>query len=106
MNSAGFDPANWSHWLLLGCCGALSIYALMLSWRWNESKRTRRKWHRRMKAQRRQIEQRRIGQIQIEQKQVEHRKVELARQLATNSYEASRSLQKRLNLSTRDASQK
>ena len=76
MDSTGFDPTNWSHWLLLGCCAVTSAWVLMLSWRWNEHQRMRRKWHKR---------------AQVEQRQIEQKRAELKRQMATNLlYGASR----------------
>lgn len=85
MDSAGFDPANWSHWLLLGCCAAAATWVLMLSWRWNEHQRMRRKWHKR---------------VQAEQSQIEQRRAELKRQMAANLlYEASHPPQEELRLS-------
>ena len=56
MDSAGFDPANWSHWLLVTCFIALSAWGLVLSWQWGATNRMRRKWNKRMRAERRRIE--------------------------------------------------
>jgi hypothetical protein len=42
MNSAGFDPAHWSHWLLIGCFLGLSSWGLYLSWQWRNAAMTQR----------------------------------------------------------------
>ena len=56
MDSTSFDPANWSHWLLVGCFVGVSACGLMLSWRWGRTKRLRRKWDRRLRVERRRTE--------------------------------------------------
>ena len=55
MNSAGFSPTNWSHWLLIGSFAAVSAWGLTLSWCWGAEARARRKWKMRMQAERRRI---------------------------------------------------
>lgn len=56
MDNAGFSPTNWSHWLLVGGFVAVSVWGLVLSWRWGEKVRARRKWNRRVRAERRRVE--------------------------------------------------
>ena len=70
MDSAGFDPANWSHWLLVACFIALSAWGLLLSWQWGAAGRTRRKWNKRMRAERKQIELARQLAVEDESRQL------------------------------------
>ncbi len=42
MDSAGFDPTRWHHWLLLGCFIGVSIWGVSLSWQWRRAARVRR----------------------------------------------------------------
>ncbi len=43
MDSAGFDPTRWNHWLLIGCFISVSIWGLYLSWQWSAEARLKRK---------------------------------------------------------------
>ena len=43
MDSAGFDPTRWNHWLLIGCFVSLSTWGLYLSWQWRAEARLQRK---------------------------------------------------------------
>ncbi|PZO22739.1 MAG: hypothetical protein DCF25_02165 [Leptolyngbya foveolarum] len=87
MDNAHFDPAHWSHWLLIACFLTISAWGLMLSWQWSAVNRTRRKWNQRLQAER--------------------RRTELARQLAVDSPAVLRSLPKVMQLSAaRDALRK
>lgn len=42
MDSAGFDPNSWYHWLLLGCFIGVSIWGLSLSWQWRTEAKVKR----------------------------------------------------------------
>jgi hypothetical protein len=37
MDSAGFDPTCWNHWLLIGCFLGLSTLGLYFSWQWRNA---------------------------------------------------------------------
>lgn len=43
MDSAGFDPTYWHHWLLIGCFIGVSIWGLSLSWQWRAKAQLKRK---------------------------------------------------------------
>ncbi|NJM98672.1 MAG: hypothetical protein HC800_17285 [Phormidesmis sp. RL_2_1] len=43
MDSAGFDPTRWHHWLLIGCFVGVSIWGLYLSWQWRTKARLQRR---------------------------------------------------------------
>lgn len=83
MSSAGFDPANWSHWLLVICFVALSAWGLALSWQWGAADRKRRKWNKRMRAERRRIELAR--QLAVESGATSHRLPQGLQMLAARS---------------------
>ena len=42
MDGASFDPAQWSHWLLIGGFIGVSVWGLSLSWQWRRSARLKR----------------------------------------------------------------
>lgn len=43
MDSAGFDPTDWGHWLLIICFLGVSLVGLSLSWQWNKDVKAERK---------------------------------------------------------------
>jgi len=43
MDSVGFDPTRWNHWLLIGCFMSVSMWGLYLSWQWRTEARLKRK---------------------------------------------------------------
>lgn len=73
MNSTGFDPANGSHWLLIGCFLTVSTWGLVLSWRWGAKARAirqrNRQWNKRMRAERKQIEESRRLAMDLQRSQ-------------------------------------
>lgn len=43
MDSAGFNPTDWGHWLLIICFLGVSLVGLSLSWQWNKDVKAQRK---------------------------------------------------------------